>query len=162
MATEQQIREGLAEMAKKFGPAVSNIAKVKSVDEDGATCVLVDEDGQEYLEVRLRPVLTGNKSFLQVPAVGSFVLAVRVEDDDDWMILACDQVEKFVWNVGETILQLDDKVHVEANGKNLADLVERLLDVIEAGYQTNTGLTIKLKMLPEFIVIKNDFKELLK
>ena len=83
MATAAQIREAFEKMAKSDGPAVSNIAKVKSVDETKATCVLIDEDGQEFFNVRLRPVLTGNKSFILVPKVGSYVLAVRVEDDED-------------------------------------------------------------------------------
>ncbi|MGZ9677547.1 hypothetical protein [Flavobacterium sp. GNP001] len=48
MATAEQIREGFKAMAKSDGPAVSNIAKVKSVDETKATCVLIDEDGQEF------------------------------------------------------------------------------------------------------------------
>ncbi len=83
MATEEQIREGFQKLAQKFGPAVSNIAIVKSVDEAKATCVLIDEDEQEYLDVRLRPVLNGKQSFLQVPKVGTYVLAIRIEDDDD-------------------------------------------------------------------------------
>ena len=69
MATAAQIREAFEKMAKSDGPAVSNIAKVKSVDETKATCVLIDEDGQEFFNVRLRPVLTGNKSFILVPKV---------------------------------------------------------------------------------------------
>ncbi|WP_234111685.1 hypothetical protein [Chryseobacterium sp. R2A-55] len=162
MATPEQIREGLKRIAKSHAPEVSNIAVVKSVNEDEATCILIDEDEQEYLDVRLRPVLNGNKSFMQIPKVGTYVLAVRVEDDDDWMVIACDEVEKFVWFVGNTKLQLDDKVHFEANGKNYADLMTRLFSVIEKGYQTNTGATIKLVMLPEFLSIKNDFKQLLK
>ena len=94
MPTPEQIRAALKEMAKNDGPAVSNIAKVKSVDETKATCVLVDEDGQEIFDVRLRPVLTGNKSFILVPKVGSYVLAVRVEDDEDWMVIASDEIDK--------------------------------------------------------------------
>ena len=44
MATPAEIRARLEEMAKEHGPAVSNIAKVKSVNENKATCVLEDED----------------------------------------------------------------------------------------------------------------------
>lgn len=162
MATPEQIREGLKGIAKSYAPEVSNIAKVKSVDEAKATCILIDEDEQEYLDVRLRPVLNGKKSFLQIPKVGTFVLAIRVEDDDDWMVIACDEVEKVVYYVGNSVFQIDDKFHFEANGKNLANVVSRLLDVVEKGYKTNTGATIQLIMFPEFQEIKNDFKNILK
>lgn len=162
MATEEQLREGFAQLAKRFGPAVSNIAAVKSVNEAEATCVLVDEDEQEYLDVRLRPVLTGKQSFLQVPKVGSFVLAIRIEDDDDWMIIAQDETEKFLWVTPTARIEVSEKILIEANNTNLLLLMERLFIVLEKGYATNNGPTIKLILTPEFESIKNDFKQLLK
>lgn len=162
MATEEQIREGFRQMAQRFGPAVSNIAVVKSVNEDEATCVLIDEDEQEYLDVRLRPVLTGKQSFLQVPKVGSHVLAIRIEDDDDWMIIAQDETEKFLWVTPNAKIEVSEKILIEANNKNLLSLMERLFTVLEKGYTTNNGPTINLILLTEFENIKKDFKQLLK
>ena len=162
MATEEQIRNGLQELAKRFGPQVSNIATVKSVNENEATCVLIDEDGQEYVDVRLRPVLTGKQSFLQIPKVGTQVLAVRIEDDDAWMILAHDETEKFLWITPSAKVEVSDKILLEANNQNLLSLMERLFTVISKGYQTNNGPTIQLILTPEFESIKNDFKQLLK
>lgn len=160
--TLENIREQLQQMAGSVGPAVSNIAKVKSVDESKATCTLEDEDGQEILEVRLRPVLSGKKSFLQIPKVGSFVLAIRIEDDSDWMVISCDEVEKFVWNTPQAEVEISDKIHIEAGGENLLDLMEKLFQIIERGYQTNTGTTIRLIMQSDFERLKNDFQTLLK
>lgn len=160
--TLENIREQLQQMAGSVGPAVSNIAKVKSVDESKATCTLEDEDGQEVLEVRLRPVLSGKKSFLQIPKIGSFVLAIRIEDNDDWMIVACDEVEKFVWNTAQAEIEISDKIHIEANEKSLLELMEKLFQIIEKGYQTNTGTTIQLILKPQFEQLKNEFKQLLK
>lgn len=162
MATPEQIRKGLQDLAARFGPQVSNIAIVKSVDEDKATCVLIDEDGQEYVDVRLRPVLTGNQSFLQIPKTGTQVLAVRIEDDDAWMIVAHDETDKFLWITPTAKVEVSDKILLEANNQNLLSLMERLFTVIAKGYQTNNGPTIQLILLPEFESIKNDFKKLLK
>ena len=162
MATEEQIREGFQKLAQKFGPAVSNIAIVKSVNEAKATCVLIDEDEQEYLDVRLRPVLNGKQSFLQVPKVGTYILAIRIEDDDDWMVIAHDETEKFLWVTPTAKIEVSEKILIEANNKNLLSLMERLFTVLEKGYTTNNGPTINLIMLPEFQSIKNDFKQLLK
>ncbi|RQO37952.1 hypothetical protein DBR39_13780 [Chryseobacterium sp. KBW03] len=144
------------------GPPPSNIARVKRVDEESGTCDLIDEDDQEIFEVRLKPILSENKSFLQIPKVGTYVMAIRVEDDDDWMIIACDEVEKYLWVVGDTKLELTDKILIEAGNQNLLSLMTRLFTVIERGYQTNTGTTIKLILDVEFASIKNDFKQLLK
>lgn len=162
MATAEQIRKGLEDMAKSHAPAVSNIATVKSVDEEKGTCVLIDEDEQEYLDVRLKPVLSGNKSFMQIPKIGTYVLAVRIEDDEDWMVIACDEVEKFLWITATCILEISDKFLIEANNQNLLTLMQRLFTVVERGYQTNTGVTIKLILDTEMASIKNDFKQLLK
>jgi len=162
MATPEQLRQGFEEIAGRFAPASSNIARVKSVDEANGLCTLIDEDDQEYLEVRLKPILSDNTSFLQLPKIGTYVLAVRVEDDDDWMVIACDEVDKFLWNVGDTKLELTDKILVQANDQNLLNLMQRLFTVLERGYQTNSGVTIKLVLDQEFTSIKNDFKQLLK
>lgn len=162
MATEEQLREGFQNLAKRFGPAVSNIAVVKSVNENEATCILIDEDEQEYVDVRLRPVLTGNKSFLQIPKVGTQVLAIRIEDDEDWMVIACDEVEKFLWITETAKVEISDKLLFSANGVNLLELMERLFTVIEKGYTTNNGPTIRLIFKDEFNDIKNDFKQILK
>lgn len=162
MATPEQIRQGFEQLAKSHAPAVSNIARVKSVDESTATCTLIDEDDQEFLEVRLKPVLSGNTSFLQIPKVESYVLAVRIEDDEDWMVIASDQVEKFLWTTGKSTVEISDKIHLEANGKNLIDLLERLFTIIELGYMTNSGATIELINQAEFTQLKTEFKQLLK
>lgn len=161
--TIEDIRQKLGDLAGSSGPAVSNIAKVKSVDENGAVCVLEDEDGQELPEVRLRPVLTGKKSFLQIPKIGSLVLTVRIEDDDDWMIIACDEVDKFLWVTDTTKIELTDKVHISANNKNMAELIDKLFEaILKMRFTTNAGPTIRLINRPEFESLKNEFKELLK
>ncbi len=162
MPTAEELRQRFEEMAGQHAPEVSNIAKVKSVDEDKAMCVLIDEDGQEILNVRLRPVLNGNKSFLQIPKLGTYALAIRVEDDDDWMVIACDEVDKVVYYVGHSVFQIDDKFHFEANGKNFATVLKSLLNVIEKGYKTNTGATIQLIDFVNFEKVKQDFEKILK
>lgn len=71
---------------------------------------------------------------MQIPKVGSYVLAVaRIEDDNDWMIIACDEVDKFIWNTSNAQIQIDDKIHLEAGGESLLNLLENLFQIIEKG-----------------------------
>jgi len=161
--TAEQIRIGLEEMAKKHGPTMSNIAKVKSVDETKAICTLEDEDGQLIFNVRLRAVLTGKKSILLLPKIGSYVFTIRIEDEDEWLIIACDEVEKMGYYVGDTLIELTDKVQISAGGENLADLIDSLFVAIDKMvFTTNTGPTIKLVNKPEFDQLRNKFKKVLK
>ena len=169
MATAAQIREAFEKMAKEGGPAVSNIAKVKSVDETKATCVLIDEDGQEFFNVRLRPVLTGNKSFILVPKVGSYVLAVRVEDDEDWMVIAADEIEKIGYYIGDTIFEIDSTgFSFKKENESLKKLMVDLLGAIKAMSFTLTtpdtinGSTTILNNIAQFTAIETRINQFLK
>lgn len=169
MPTPEQIREALEKMAKNDGPAVSNIAKVKSVDEAKATCVLVDENEQEIFDVRLRPVLTGNKSFILVPKVGSKVLAVRVEDDDDWMLIAADEITKVGYYVGTTIIEIDAtgfllKKENETLKKIMVDLVGavKAMSFALTTPDTINGTTTALINVAQFTAIEIRINQFLK
>jgi hypothetical protein len=169
MPTVEQIRIGFERMAKMSGPAVSNIAKVKSVDEENGTCVLVDEDGQPIFNVRLRPVLTGKKSFILVPKVGSFVLAIRVEDDDDWMVIAADEVEKIGYYFGTTIVEIDATGFLfqkenETLKKILADLLVAIkaMSFILTTPDTINGSTTLLNNAAQFTAIETRINQFLK
>lgn len=123
MATVNEIRDRLIEMAGTYAPAVSVLAKVKSVDEDECTCVLVDDDGQEFFEVRIRPITGKNKYFLQIPKNNSFVLAVRIEDTEEWQIVACDEVKKVQLIVGDIEVVISE-TDILMNGGELGGLIK--------------------------------------
>ena len=171
MATAEQIRDGLKKMAEAHGPAVSNIAKVKSVDETKATCTLIDEDDQEYYNVRLRPVLSGKKSFILVPKVGSYVLAIRVEDDDDWMIIAADEVTKIGCYVGSTIFEINEGFLLKKENETLKALMVDFIGAVKnMSFQVSTvgsataqtGTTNTLLNLAQFTAIEARFNQFLK
>lgn len=124
MATESEIRKNLENISRRFAPDMSNIAKVSSVNEKECTCVLIDDDGQEFFDVRLRPVTGENKSFLQIPKEGSFVLAVRVENSDDWMIVACSEIER---------------IQVIVGNENLKDIINDLFSAFANMTFSNSG-----------------------
>jgi len=98
-----------------------------------------------------------------LPKVGSSVLAVRVEDDDDWMVVGVDEVSKVGYYVGATIVELTDKVHIEANSESLATLVDDLFTAIgNMVFVTPAGNTTGLINSVEFTALKTRFKQLLK
>lgn len=169
MLTPEQIREGLKKMAKDHGPAVSNIAEVKSVDVEKQTCVLIDEDGLELFDVRLRSVLNENKSILIVPKVGSYVLAVRVEDDDDWMVIGYDEIESFSYQTKKTVFAFDDKGFLlqkenETLKKLMTDLIAAIKNISFAVTTPDTinGNTTVLNNLAQFESVETRFKDFLK
>lgn len=123
MASESEIIQRLKGIAASYAPAVSNIAKVKSVNVDQCTCVLIDDDGQEFFDVRLRPVTGKNKGYLPVPRRGSFVLAVRVEDSEDWAVVASEEIERMELIVGDMNVRItEDEIII--NGGKLGGMVK--------------------------------------
>ncbi|PQL95204.1 hypothetical protein [Apibacter adventoris] len=137
---EYEIRKRLESLAGKFAPFVTNIARVKDVDTNECTCILIDEDGQEFYDVRLRPITGGNNGFLQVPEINSLVLAVRIENGDEWMVVACDKI---------------NSVQIKIGNENMITLINDFVDAIRnMSFTTNTGCTIKLINDFQFIELK--------
>ncbi|WP_298307282.1 hypothetical protein [Flavobacterium sp.] len=168
--TPEQIRLKLEEMAKNNGPAVSNIAKVKSVNIQNSTCILVDEDGQEIFNVRLKPILNNNKSFVLIPKIGTNVLALRIEDDDDWMVIAADEIEKIGYYINDVLFEIDQtgfllKKENETLKKIMVDLVSaikgiQLLVTTTGTSSAQSGQTTAIVNLSDFEAIEsriNDF-----
>jgi hypothetical protein len=94
MERSEQIRSAFKKMAEKVGPAPTLLALVRTVNEANDVCELVDDDELVYSDVRLRPVVDGNQSVTLVPKVNTWALAVRLENEDEWMMIACGEVEK--------------------------------------------------------------------
>jgi hypothetical protein len=97
MERSEQIRQKLKQMAMELGPKSTLLGTVKSVAEAERTCVIYDDDLDiDFEDVRLRPVLDGNDSLVLLPKVNSWALAVRIEDEDDWMLIAAGEFEKIL------------------------------------------------------------------
>ncbi|MDD2635611.1 MAG: hypothetical protein PHW82_08960 [Bacteroidales bacterium] len=146
MANEKDIRESLAAMASKYGPQHSNIAKVKTVDETNNTCTLVDDDNLEIFNVRLLPIVADNQSIVMIPEANSLVLAIRVENTEQWMVLRATHIKK---------------VQIKAGGEDLATLIKDLIAAIRAmKFTTNQGPTINLINDATFGDLDNRFKKM--
>ncbi|RXK57573.1 hypothetical protein ESA94_20455 [Lacibacter luteus] len=143
MTKEEQIRSELAKLAKKYGPDATIIAKVVSVNEDEFTCV-VDEDGIEINDVRLRPVINTNESVTIIPKVNSYVAITRLEDDEEWMVIAVDEIEKYRIVNGTMLFEMHNgKFLIESGAQNLGKCLDDLIIEIQAIYapKNSAGIT---------------------
>jgi len=103
----EQIRQRLKQLAKNATSKVTILATVKSVDANEKTCVLNDSDiDLAYEDVRLSPVLDGKGSITLYPKVGTWALAVRIEDEDDWMLVACGELERYQITVDQMSFEI--------------------------------------------------------
>src|SRR5207237_161663 len=66
------------------------------------------DDDFEYPGIRLRPVLDGNEALTLFPKVGTWALAVRIEDEEhEWMVMAMGEVDKWRLKIGTAIIEQD-------------------------------------------------------
>jgi hypothetical protein len=131
MTKQEQIRQALGDWSKKHGPIQTILSLVKSVDADNYTCVL-DEEGFEIYDVRLRPVINGNESITIIPKVDSWVLASRIEEDEEWMVVAVDEIETVRIVVESMVFEMKDgkfllKSGNDSLGKCMDDLITQIL-----------------------------------
>lgn len=107
MGKQEQIRSLLKKMAND-GVGETLLAKVKSVNTVAMTCELTDDDNAlDFFDVRLRPVLDGKESITIIPKVGTWALAVRIEGDEDWMVIAVGEADKWRMKIGTAIVEQD-------------------------------------------------------
>jgi hypothetical protein len=132
MALEEQIRQLLDERAARVGPPPTMLATVQSVNEAEATCELYDEEtAMEYYDVRLRPVLNGKESITIFPKVGSWCLAVRLENTDEWMVVACSEADKWRLKIGEAIIEQDATgLQIKKQSDTLREALELIIQAV--------------------------------
>jgi hypothetical protein len=163
MDKKEQIRRSLQDLAHRFGPMSTLLGEVVSVDEDELTCELVADEIEIY-DVRLRPVINGNESVTIFPTVGSWVLALRIENDEDWMVIATDTIDKYRITTGTQVFEMDgSKFLIKNAGDDLKTMMDDLFNAILAmKFTTNTGVTIELINATAFETLKTRFENLLK
>lgn len=163
MDKKEQIRQSLQLMAARFGPLNTMLAQVVSVNEDALTCELIADELEVY-DVRLTPVLTGNQSVVLFPKINSWVLCARIEQDEDWMVMSAEEVDKYRITAGDMVFEMDGEKFLFKNGEDdLKKLMDDLFDAILAmSFTTNTGVTIKLVNAIQFQGLKTRVDALLK
>lgn len=164
MDRKEQIRQGLQKLASQLGPLQTLLAQVVSVDEDEMTCVLKDDDGFEIYDVRLKPVLTADESVVLIPEVDSWVLATRIEDDDEWLVMAAEKISKYRMTVGSCVMEVDETGFSFQKGeKSLKGILSDLLTGIQAlTVPTNTGPSGIPINLATFQQVQTDLNQILK
>ena len=131
MTKKEQILQGLKMLSGGVGPLNSLLAQVKSVDESERTCIIIDDD-IEIVDVRLSPVINDKESTIIFPKVDSWVLAIRIEDDADWFIIAADEVDKIRFKVGDVVFEQTSEGVLIKNGDNtLKEILKLIIEAVQ-------------------------------
>lgn len=154
--TDKDILDLFDQRVKRNPALVTLMGKVKSVDTSEMTCV-IDDDGFEIPEVRLRPVLDNKESITIYPKVGAWALAVRLEDTEEWMLISAGEVAKYQIKQNDLVFEMDgEKFLLEKQGANLMEIIKSICEaclqivVIQGNnpdYQKLTDALTKIQLL---------------
>lgn len=92
---ENRIKQGLKDLAAKFGPDAIVPANVQSVDESSFTCACITDDETIVPNVQYKTITTGSEDVVLQPAINSRVMIGRIANSDAWVIVMhgrCDKV----------------------------------------------------------------------
>lgn len=132
MDRQEQIRRRLKEMASEVAPLFSMLAEVKSVNAGNATVDLHDSDsGLDFFDVRLRPVLNGTKSLTIIPKQNTWALAVRLEDSEDWMVVAVGEMDQYLIDCEEVVINGGTNGGL-VNWPNAKEQLDKTNEVVQA------------------------------
>ena len=90
MGKESEIRAAMRQLC-----ATTNtiMGEVTEVDADARTCTITD-DGIEMFGIRLQTITPFDSGLVLYPAIGSVVLAVRIEESDEWVVISSSKIDR--------------------------------------------------------------------
>ena len=110
-----KIREGLKEF---MSSDLVFPATVKSIDEDACTIDVVTAEGMDIFEVKLRAVKTEKYGCVVFPKKDTTVQICRISDDNDFLMLHADEVEKIYWKIEDMTKEVTKDGFIYNGGDN--------------------------------------------
>ncbi len=135
MSRIDEIRQKLKEWCSAGAPQPTMLGIVKSVNEDEQTCI-VEDDGLEYPNVRLSPVLTRADGLMIIPKVNKYALCARIENDNEWYLVSAEEVVKYRLKIGKTLFE------VTAAGVKISKGNDSLKSCMDDMFKAISGLTV--------------------
>lgn len=160
---------GAVEIQRAFQGLVKRKAmtipvKVKSLDQAKGLCIV--DDGEISFKARLASVINDNdERFYLIPRVGSQILIAPIEEDiHRYHVVAFSEIDKMYYKTADVVLDIDNGGFLlKKADENLKKLMADLLTAIKnLKFTTNTGSTIQLINIQEFIDLETRFNQFLK
>lgn len=123
MDKEEQIRKGLKRLAEV--PEGVFIARVTSVNKTNDTISIINLDGLDFHDVRLKSAINSNKDVVSYPAINSDVLVVSIGNDDNTLyVIGLSEVESISGKIGWSEFDIDSSgFKISRQGENLKEVL---------------------------------------
>lgn len=153
----------IQQLAKTGDELYAKICEVISVDIEEKTADLQPLDGSAMIDDAYIMVDDENGGTFTEPKVGSLVAVVFVSKEIA-VIVGVSELKQFHIKIESTEFQMDaDGFLLKKENETLKKLMNDLLEAIKKmKFTTNTGSTIQLVNIQDFINVQNRFKTFLK
>ncbi len=157
------MKEIIQRLAKTGDEVYAKVCEVLSVDIEEKTADLKPLDGTATIDDAYLMVDDQNGGFFCEPKVGSLVAVVFVSKEIA-LVVGTSELNQLQVKIEGATFQMDkDGFLLQKENETLKKLMNDLLEAIKKmKFTTNTGSTIQLVNINEFIGIQNRFKQLLK
>jgi hypothetical protein len=132
MLTTEQIKREMEAFVNRQAPAGIMQAKVVAVNEGEATVEVSLPGGALIPDARLRSVVKDGNRFVMLPAVGSEVLIGKIAGEDEYVVLAVEDVTDIISEVGTTTVSWDETgVLVQNAGDTLKQALTLIVEAVQ-------------------------------
>lgn len=157
------MKEIIQRLAKTGDEIYAKVCEVISVDVEEKTADLKPLDGSATIDDAYLMIDDEEGGVFVEPKVGSLVAVVFVNKEIA-IVVGTSMIKQFRIQVEEVVFQIDKEGFLlKKENETLKILMNDLLEAIkEMKFTTNTGSTIQLVNIADFISIQDRFKQFLK
>jgi hypothetical protein len=161
----EDIKHELILLAGKVGPAALQPATVVEINADD-TIVARLATGLEIDDVRLRSVVQSGNKVIMIPKVGSVVQIGRIENSEEYVVVAVEEITEIQWIIGGLKFVADQNGFLlEKGSENMRKLMIDFIDaILQERHNHTQGPTVSLTpdSVTRFNALKNRINNLFK
>jgi hypothetical protein len=144
----EDIKNQFSTFSGKFGPAAILPASVLAVNDDNTAKVQFSDDSIVD-DARLRSVVKDGNYFLLIPKENSIVQVARIENSDEYLVIAVEEITAVKVLIGGV------KVEVDENGFKVENGADGLKEVLQMIIQAVQQIVVLQGNNPDYVKLQN-------
>lgn len=136
----EDIKDELGKFSSRFGPKIILPATVRAINNDDTIAIEFSDDSTVD-DARLKSVIKDGNKVLLIPKVGSIVLVAKIENSDEYLVVAVEEITEQRIQIGTVTFKITDEGFlIQKGGETLKKIFDDLLEEIKKlTVNTNVG-----------------------
>lgn len=131
MTVDEEIKEYMRQFSAQYGPIVTQLAMVKSVNENDTVVVQLFDD-TIIDDVRLKSIIKAGNEWVLIPEIQSLILIGKIGNSSEWAMFLPHSVTAVKSKIGEQQLLFNkDGLQLKNEGETLKDALVKIIQACE-------------------------------